>query len=195
MRAASRFLAGLGVLALVGAGAAAAQRPQTREGFWIGFGFGYGSADASCETILGSPCGNADRQRGVTGFLKLGGTLSPNLLLGGAVNAWTKEDQGITETLGNVTASVYFYPAPANGFFLTGGLGFSSYQASDGGTIDGNGWGFTAGLGYDIRVGRNVSLTPNVNFVYGAVGDIEKGAAATGWKQNIFDVGLGVTFH
>jgi len=194
MRAAARLLVSLGVLAGLAASAASAQHPQTRKGFWIGFGFGYGSADASCDTFLGSQCGDADRQGGVTAFLKLGGTLSPNLLLGGAVNAWSKEDQGTTETLGNVTASLFYYPAPASGFFLTGGLGFSSYRASNGGTIDGNGWGFTTGLGYDIRVGRNISLTPNLNFVYGGVGDIE-GGAITGWKQNIFDFGLGITFH
>ncbi len=64
---------------------------------------------------------------------------------------------------------------------------------------DGTGWGFTAGVGYDIRVGRNVSLTPVANFVYGGVGDlnVSGGGApfATGWKQNVVDFGLGVTFH
>src|SRR5438445_3708335 len=59
--------------------------------------------------------------------------------------------------------------------------------------------GGTAGVGYDIRVGRNVSLTPVANFVYGGVGDlnVSGGGApfATGWKQNVVDFGLGVTFH
>jgi hypothetical protein len=186
MRAASRLLAALGVLALCGAGAAAAQHPQTREGFWIGFGFGYGSRHESCDA-----CGSTT-DGGVSSFLKLGGTLSKSVLLGGSVNAWTKSESGLTETLGNVTGSVYYYPAPASGFFLTGGVGFSEYRLSDGGSVDGTGWGFTVGAGYDLRVGRMISLTPVVNFAYG--GGANPGGA-TGWKQNVIDFGLGVTFH
>src|SRR5205807_2694432 len=49
MRAVTRFLGILGVLAVAGPRWAAAQHPQTREGFWIGFGFGYGSAKPSCD--------------------------------------------------------------------------------------------------------------------------------------------------
>src|SRR2546425_7451437 len=100
-------------------------------------------------------------------------------------------------SLGNVTASVYYYPAPASGLFLTGGLGLSDYRLSDGGSITGAGWGFTAGTGYDIRVGRNVSLTPVVNFAYGHVGDLSSGGTTVdaGWKQSVIDFALGVTFH
>ncbi len=191
MRAVTRFLAALGVLLIVTMPALSAQHPQTRDGFWIGFGFGYGSRHETC-----TGCGSAN-DGGVTGFLKLGGTLSKNVLLGGAVNAWTKSESGVTESLGNVTASVYYYPAPASGLFLTGGLGLSDYRLSDGGSITGAGWGFTAGTGYDIRVGRNVSLTPVVNFAYGHVGDLSSGGTTVdaGWKQSVIDFALGVTFH
>src|SRR5438105_15398096 len=48
MRAVTRFLGILGVLVVAGPRWAAAQHPQTREGFWIGFGFGYGSLGFSC---------------------------------------------------------------------------------------------------------------------------------------------------
>jgi hypothetical protein len=188
MHAAARLLSGVGILALCGAGTASAQHAQTREGFWIGFGFGYGSAHATC-----NGCGSTSTG-GATGFLKLGGTLSPNVLLGGAVNGWVKSSGGLTERLGNVTGSVYYYPARASGFFVTGGLGFSSYDLSDGGSITGTGWGFTCGAGYDVRVGRNISLTPVANFAYGGVGDLSDNFT-TGWKQSVIDFGLGITFH
>src|SRR5205807_2505553 len=141
MRAVTRFLGILGVLAVAGPRQVAAQHPQTREGFWIGFGFGYGSAKASCDG-----CGTSSGNGGVTGFLKLGGTLSKQVLLGGEVNAWTKSDSGVTTELGNVSAAVYYYPAVKSGFFLKGGLGFSTFRAHDGGSIDGTGVGFLAGL-------------------------------------------------
>ena len=188
MRAVARVLVSLTVFTCLAATTVWAQHPQARQGFWIGFGFGYGSAHATC-----SGCGSAS-EGGATGFLKLGGTLSPKVLLGGAVNAWSKSSGGATETLGNVTASVFYYPAPASGFFLTGGLGFSDYNLNPSGfaTTSSTGWGFTAGAGYDIRVGRMISLTPVADFTYG--GGLSPGGA-TGWKQTVIDFGLGVTFH
>ncbi len=106
-----------------------------------------------------------------------------------------------TETIANVTASIYFYPQARGGFFLTGGVGFSGYHANTVPSSDGTGWGFTGGAGYDIRVGRDVSLTPVVNFVYGALADFDVPVSGGGivrarnWRQNVVDLGLGVTFH
>jgi hypothetical protein len=169
-----------------------AQYPQRREGFWIGFGLGYGSANVTCDS-----CASGDRQGGVTAFLKLGGSPSRNVLIGGAINGWSHSSGGATESVGNVTASVYFYPSAASGLFLTGGLGFSTYYTDTSPEVSGMGWGFTGGVGYDVRVGRNISLTPAVNFLFGSVGDVEADGSpfATGWKQNVIDFGLGVTFH
>src|SRR6267143_320150 len=175
------------------ASAARAQYPQRRDGFWIGFGLGYGSANITCDN-----CGSGPRTDGITGFVKLGGTPSRNLLVGGAVNAWSHSDSSATEALTNLTASLYLYPAARRGLFLTGGLGFSNYHLNSTPSFDGTGWGFTAGAGYDLRVGRDVSLTPVVNYVYGTVGDVNQsgvGRFATGWKQNVIELGLGVTFH
>ncbi len=174
------------------ASAAQAQYPQRRDGFWIGFGLGYGSANIKCDQ-----CVDSSGVGGVTGFVKLGGTPSRNVLIGGAINVWAHSDSGNTETISSVTASVYLYPQATSGFFLTGGLGFSNYYVNSTPSFDGTG-GFTAGAGYDIRVGRDVSLTPVVNYVYGGVGDVNEsgvGRFATGWKQHVIDFGLGVTFH
>ena len=175
------------------ASAARAQYPQRRDGFWIGFGLGYGSANITCDN-----CNAGPRTGGVTGFLKLGGSPSRNLLIGGAINAWGHSDGNATETMANVTGSVYLYPQRRSGFFVTGGLGFSTYHVDTDPSWDGTGWGFTAGAGYDVRVGRDVSLTPVVNYFWGAVGDVHRpglGVVATGWRQNVVDFGLGVTFH
>ena len=178
------------------ASAARAQYPQRRDGFWIGFGLGYGSANIKCDQ-----CVDSSGVGGVTGFVKLGGTPSRNVLIGGAINGWWRTNEGMTETIANVTASVYLYPVTRSGFFVTGGLGLSTYHANTFPASDGTGLGLTAGAGYDIRVGRDVSLTPVVNFVYGALGDFDVPlssggfATARGWKQHVIDVGVGVTFH
>ncbi len=178
------------------AAAARAQYPQRRDGFWIGFGLGYGSANIRCDN-----CVDSSSVGGITGFVKLGGAPSRNLLIGGAINGWSRTNAGLRETIANVTGSVYLYPATRSGFFVTGGLGLSTYHANTFPSSDGTGLGLTAGAGYDIRVGRDVSLTPVVNLVYGTLGDFDVPASggglatARGWRQYVIDFGLGVTFH
>jgi hypothetical protein len=196
MPAVTRVVATLALLVVAAIGGASAQHPQTREGFWIGFGFGYGSASLSC----GSGCSFTDASKGGggAGFLKLGGTLSPKVLLGGEVNGWVKDVSGTTEEVGNVSAALYFYPSPKSGFFLKGGAGFATYMLRNGGSsVSTNGFGLIAGLGYDIRVGRMISLTPTGNFYFGSDGDLKSGGTVLipSVKHTVFDLGLGITFH
>src|SRR5438270_4224789 len=100
------------------ASAARAQYPQRRDGFWIGFGLGYGSSQVTCDS-----CRRVSRQGGVTGFVKLGGAPSRSLLIGAALNGWAHSDGSATETMANVTASLYLYPQRRSDFFVTGGIG------------------------------------------------------------------------
>lgn len=153
-----------------------------REGFFIGLGIGGGSF--GCSACSG-------RESGLSGQLKLGGTLNSRWLVGVESNAWTKEESGARLTHANVSAMAQFYPAATNGFFLRGGIGVSSLEVrvSSGGTsltARESGLGLTAGLGYDVRVGGNFSISP-----YGAFGwgDHEGGSV------NTFQLGLGVTWH
>ncbi len=184
----------LGALLLVTGNAASAQYPQARRGFWFGFGLGYGSGNSTCDNCLSGP-----RVSSNTAWIKAGGTLNPRVRLGGLIDGWSNSSGGTTETMANLTASVYLYPRPATGFFVTGGLGFSNYRVDTSPAITGTGWGLTVGVGYDVRVGREVSLTPAASYGYGSVGDIVVGAGggtyATGWTQNFLDFGLGITFH
>jgi len=70
----------VGLLAALSCAAVAAQGqyPQRRDGFWIGFGLGYGSANITCDA-----CGSGPRTDGITGFVKLGGAPSRNVLPAG----------------------------------------------------------------------------------------------------------------
>jgi len=181
----STIMLGLLAAALVAVpqGADAQSRPQTRDGFFIGFGVGGGTFGCSV-------CGT-EREGSLTGHLKLGGTVSPRLLLGVESSAWTKEEGGVRLTHGNVSALAQFYPSATAGFYLSGGVGLSrlAVDVSGGGgtvTVTENGLGLTAGLGYDVRLGTNFSLTPYGLFGWG---DFEGGSADT------FQLGLGVTWH
>ena len=163
----------------IGAAPVAAQHPQTRQGFWFSGGLGYGS--------LG--CDNCDgREGGLSGGLSLGTTLSPHFLLGVGTTGWSKEEFGDRLTVGTVDARVRYYPSTTGGFFLTGGLGWGTIHASVSGlgSASENGLGMIAGLGYDIRVASNFSLTP---FWNGFAVRTDNGDA------NVGQLGLNVSFH
>jgi hypothetical protein len=186
-----------GIVLLASSAPAWAGHPQERRGFWIGFGGGYGSAGVGCDD-----CDSSEREGSFTGFFKLGGTLNERVLLGVEGNGWIKEEEGATLTLGALTGTVTFYPVASSGFFLKGGVGLSYIdtefnEGSFSAGLSKTGWGLLAGIGYDLRVGRNVSLTPCVNYHYGQPGDIdfEGDVAIGGWSQNVVSFEIGLTFH
>jgi hypothetical protein len=180
MRYVSRCSAVAALLLLLGVSVAPAQNAQTRQGFWIGFGLGMGSLGLSCDG-----CDGIGRESALSGYLKMGGTISPKLLLGGETNGWTKGIDGTTVTAGNASFAAYFYPMPAGGLFLRAGLGLSTYQET--GFDAETGFGGTLGAGYDIRVGNNFSITPVLNLNWGK--------PVTGISQNVVQFAIGGTFH
>jgi hypothetical protein len=158
--------------------ASAQGHAQTRQGFWFNGGLGYGSL--GCQD-----CGS--REGGLSGGLALGGSLSQKVLLGAGTNAWTKSENGATLTVGTLTALIRFYPSATGGFFLLGGLGVGTIHAEVSGFgASENGVGALVGLGYDIRVGQNVSLTPYWNGFAMSSDDSD---------ANVGQIGLGVTVH
>ena len=158
---------------------ASAQGSHTREGFWFNGGLGYGSL--GCQDCTG-------REGAVSGGLAIGGTLSQKVLLGAGTTGWTKSESGATLTVGTLTAQIRFYPSATGGLYLLGGLGLGSIRAElDGfGSETEVGPGALLGLGYDFRVGQNVSLTPYWN-----------GFATTtaNADANVGQLGLSVTIH
>lgn len=193
MRAAAVLL-----LITLGSSAALAQRPQTRQGFWIGFGVGGGSASGDCDGC------DFDPESGATGYLKLGSTLSPSLLLGADVTGWvgTARDAGLGTadvTVGFVTAAVYWYPSPSSGLFLKGGLGYFTLtgDANTGEDLESASAALVLGIGYDIRVGRMLSLSPVLTFAGSGKGgfDIDGITVADDFTGGLATLQVGVTFH
>ena len=154
--------------------AGSALRPQVREGFWFNIGMGYGTA--GCEDCFG-------RDSGLSGGLALGATLGDHVLLGVGTTGFAREIDGELFTIGTLDARVRVYPARRHGFFLNGGVGLGS--ASYGSDYE-FGLGMMLGMGWDIRVGRNVSLTPFWNGFAMANSNVD---------FNVGQIGLGVTIH
>ncbi len=156
-----------------------AQHPQVREGFWFngGLGFGY----VGCEGCIG-------REGGGSGGLSLGGTISDRLLLGVGTTGWYKSVDGIALSVGTLDARLRFYPSVTSGFFLTGGLGLGtiSVDVARFGNGSETGVGLMLGLGWDIRVRPNLSLTPFWNGT---------SVRTSNADANFGQLGLGITIH
>jgi hypothetical protein len=172
------WLTPLALLLSISATPALAQHPQTREGFWFSGGLGYGSL--GCD-------GCGDRTGGSSGYLRVGGTLNPHLLLGVETDGWYKSESGTTLTQGNLMGAAYWYPTVTSGLFLKGGVGYARLSAdSFYGAGSTSGWGAIVGLGYDIRVGGNTSITPTANWFNGSF---------DGGSTDVLQLGVGVTLH
>lgn len=193
----SRSVARVDTTASARATQPAFENRQRREGFWIGLGLGYGSYKG-CDDIFGC----SDRQGSGSAYVKLGGTLNPQVLLGVESTAWTKDESGARVTAGGVTGTVAFYPVLSSGFFVKGGFGLSYIESK---YVEGalsvsaskTGWALIAGLGYDVRVARNVSITPSFSYLYGRPGDIDIPGLGTlpGTHGDLLQLAVGVTFH
>lgn len=175
------------VLSIVATPGHAQRREPRHDGFWVAFGLGAGSNLTE---------GYDDGRLGGAGYVRLGGTVSPMLLIGGEAMGWVREQNGTTVSQGNLTASVLLYPV-RRGLYLKGGLGFASWSqasrpaANTTVTITEGGFGTTLGGGYDLQIGNNLFLTPSLDFLLQVV-DSEAFTATTGYLV-LFTLGL--TWH
>lgn len=183
------------VLAL-GTSVAAQDRPvQVHQGLWGGFGLGGGVNGSEGNVWGGSAYG------------RIGGTLSQQVLLGGESSGWAGSRRGTDLTRGNLSAIILYYPSRRGGFFLKGGLGFAYIltSISEGSSVNGvfyqttvsqtsGGFGATASVGYDVRLGRNIFLVPEFSWALQAVGS-ESTFFGVPSTVNIFSFTLGLVWH
>ncbi|MCU0621233.1 MAG: porin family protein [Gemmatimonadales bacterium] len=177
--------------------------PSHRQGFWLGFGIG-GGVNLSSSLDDGSKAGFAS-------LFRAGGTLTPKWLLGGETAGWSAEvGDDAWAWRSNLSAIAIFYPSAGRGLFLKAGPGVAFISESRSTTIrvDGVdvttsqsasevGFGATLGVGHDIRIGRKLSLVPEVTYLLQAfearststeLGDIPG-------TNSILLFTLGLTFH
>ena len=188
-------------LTVLCAGSLAAQKkpdpganPNPRQGFWIGFGLGAGS--------VGADCANCDNSRttGFSGMLRLGGTLSRHLLLGGETNGWIHSESGVDESMGFGSVVLLWYPSATGPFYLKFGLGGMNYVAKGGGNkLTATAGAGSFGAGYELRLRPNMSLNLFVNALASAAASFKlNGVSAPSGediKLNLVQLGLGLTWH
>jgi hypothetical protein len=166
------------------------------DGFTMSFGLGNGSAGVSCSTCA------TDRENGLSGFLSMGGAVSPSLVFGGELNGWSKSKNGADSRIGFLTGYAQWYPSMTNGFFVKPGVGMGSISIEDKTTVPSNklesaGFAYQIGAGYDFRMGQTWSVTPYANYIAttGAKAKLNGTDIGSNLNTNNFQIGVGLTWH
>jgi hypothetical protein len=172
--------------------------PQ-RAGFWWGFGLGAGQADVKCEG-----CTDVDPETFPMLHVSLGGTLSQSLTLGVQFGGGQKsgafgEASSTDVAVGDANVSVYWYPMSAGNLWIQGGLTGVFFEAKNGAAkVSAVGGGLTAGVGYDLRMGRNMSITPSLRGAWGGKGklkDQDENTLVDSWQTNFVEAGVALLWH
>lgn len=164
-----------------------------RRGAWYGLGAGAGWDRLACDICAG------DRLGGLSGYVQLGGTLSPALQLGGEVKFWNRSSgEGVDQLLGTFGIVALWYPNPARNLQLKGGFGYLTLTADDGDdTISSTAFGPQFGVAYDIRMGPTLSVTPFASWMLTPFGDLTFNDTRVrgGVRSTLLQIGVGLLHH
>jgi len=161
-------------------------REGGRHGLWFGLGVGAGGESYD----LRPSTGYSDVLYRPTISLRLGGTVSQHLRLGGEVLSWINENGPAVESLSSALFVAQFYPLAATGLYLKGGLGIgrNAVDFEDGYGTGDTGFAALVGAGYELRLGRRIYLNPVVDLVGHRYGN-RLGAS---YRERLVNFGLGI---
>jgi hypothetical protein len=181
------------ILAMIGMapGSAGAQG-----GVWVSAGAGTARNRVSCET-----CEDITHHWGTSAFLSVGGGVGRNVLVGGELHFWQATIEDSEAYVRGLQAVVLWHPSPPGGFFGQAGLGLTRIRNSfdvDGATVRAGetGLAVTAGVGWDIPLGKAIYLTPRVASVVIPVATLDTPAGPLdNVVSTIYRFELGLTFR
>ena len=160
----------------------------TRRGFWFGIGVGAGGES---NDVAGP--GYSDLFYQPTVSLRAGGTVTPQLRLGGEVLSWLDDEGDAVASVSSLLFVAQFYPVRSAGLYLKGGLGIgrNALDFDDGFNIGDTGFAGLLGVGYELRLGRRLYLNPAVDLV----GHTYNGRTGIDYSERLVNFGLGILFQ
>jgi hypothetical protein len=145
---------------------------------WFGGGLALGHARIDCSMCGPLPSDHPWRGGlGVGAFVAVGTPLRPDLLMGGEINFYNKEDEGdLSAFLASLTLNLEYFPFTGSPAFVKAGAGVGLYSLVDGYYLDSfmgrtasgeDSFGFAlqGGVGYELPVSRRFALVPFANIV------------------------------
>jgi len=169
----------------------ASQAPQTRAGFWLAGGIGVGGFAWQCDGC------SHERHDALSWSLRLGWTPTKSLLLGFEGIGSSLAVGGASIRPGYMALTAYWYPN-TSGLFLKGGLGDGfHFRKTTTARLERDGGALVLGTGYDVRVGRKISITPMLSLWRSARANLRTDSSIieTGFRSSGAALDVGVTFH
>jgi len=122
---------------------------------------------------------------GFSGNLGLGWTVNPKVSLAiGSTFVRAPADR-TNVTFGTLDLRTQYYPESYAGLFVTGGLGLGFFRMDDSGSGPNVGAGVVIGLGYDIGLFQNFSVTPWINWFHFHTSDPRGSALGIGLALSV----------
>ena len=182
---------------LVGGGAHAQEAPpglvevheSDRHGFWGALGVGAGGESFD----LRDGAGYSGQLYKPTVSLRLGGTPTNYLRLGGEILGWINDRGSATESLTSILFVAQLYPVSSTGMYLKGGLGLGRNEVDfdPGFDVGDTGFAGLVGAGWEIRVARRFSINPAVDLVEHRY----TGRGGDRYRERLVNFGVGVLFQ
>ncbi len=199
MRTLRRGVMAAVAILLLGGAAVAQETPRglvevkdsERHGFWGALGVGAGGE--AFDLLDGT--GYSGELYRPTVSLRLGGTPSRYLRLGGEILGWIDDQGSRTESLTSILFIGQLYPTPGTGLYLKGGLGLGrnevNFDNGFGYGVGDTGFAGLVGAGWEIRVGRRLYINPAVDLVQHRY----TGRGGDRYRERILNFGMGVLFQ
>jgi hypothetical protein len=146
-------------------------------------------------------CEEITRHWGGSGYLRAGGNLNSRVRLGGELYFWQASIDDSQVHVRGLQGIVLWHPWRTGGFFTQAGLGLSRLRNVfdlEGSTVRAAETGLSVmlGLGYDIRIVRQLFLTPSVASVVVPTATIDTPAGPLdNVVATLFQFGLGLTLR
>lgn len=170
---------------------------------WVSAGVGPGWVGASCEQ-----CGDPDRLRAISGFVRVGTNIGSGTLVGLELNGWTRAPltpsgnaaEGANERLLTGGVAALAYPLKSrNWIFLKGGLGAAQYRSRNpSGIAKSTGLVTSFGLGVDLPFASRFYLTPALQYlkvISGGTLRIDDEETGIHFRPDLVQVGVGLTYR
>jgi len=185
-----RLLAAVSLLVLA---APLAAQTGPRQGFFLSVGMGGGSLGVTCPQ-----CGFAldARLSGVSGYLRFGGTVSPNVQVGVEGSGWLRNGDGLERRVAAGSVVFLVYPSRTGGLFFKAGAGGIRAVVEDAtAALVGEGVMLQGGIGVDLYLTPGFALTPYLNYLYSTGVAATLGGTSLGidLNPNVLQVGLALT--
>jgi hypothetical protein len=196
-------------LALGGMTLGCATQSAPRQGFNVGFGYSAMTADYTCSgcTLPGGSSDHWEGASGAGGYLRMGGSVSQRLLLGGEIGVGGAGEVGYahvgerSSAMSHLLFTGQYYVAGIEGLHVSGGIGPAHFSlvTNHVGSHQGGGLMLRVGAGYDWHLMGRFAVTPHVLLSRASVGEIRTygsvGPASDIGIKGMAQLGIGLNWY